>query len=401
MDRSGDRGVATKSSTLSNCRIAFAITGGIAAVDSIRIGRELRRHGAAIIPMMTEAAQRIVTSRAVEWGLNEIPITTFESGMEQLDHFDAVLVAPCTRNTLAKIRTGIVDHPLLMSIISARTVGSPVLLVPSMHDHLAENEETLALCQDLQETGLNILWGPHEEGRRKQPSPERIVGQLCNLISAKKRVSKNIAITVGGTRSAIDAVRYIGNSSTGRTGWDIADFLYREGHQVKVVEGMVEALRPDIPLDVTSCHNPESMLSAMIELAQSGTPPEVWIHAAAILDFLPEIEVDGKLESNAGPPVINLISSPKLIDELSPFLKDDVLRIGFKLGARVSPEEIQRIARKRISSKTLDAVIANRVEDLNSQGVRGWWISEEDGVEELANADALNCRILSSIDERW
>ena len=124
-----------------------------------------------------------------------------------------------------------------------------------------------------------------EEGRRKQPDPVSIVAELCHICNSSLPARRVVAITLGANRAPIDSVRAIQNASSGRTGWAIAEHLHRMGHTVICIAGKT-SVRPSFTMpDVRVDGTPQGMLSIAKDVASSEPRPEVWIHAAAVLDY--------------------------------------------------------------------------------------------------------------------
>ena len=191
----GDTGVEMKGSSLSGHRIIVGVTGGIAAVDTVRLLRELRRHGAELLVIMTESAQRVITPLAVEWASQCEVITDWDGDMKQLEDADAILVAPATRNTIAAHLHGMQQGPLLMALSAARSRNTHVLMVPSMHGDLASDPVTDDIVDRLREEGIDVMWGDLEEGKRKTPDHEHIVARFAHGINSHKKNRKSIVVT--------------------------------------------------------------------------------------------------------------------------------------------------------------------------------------------------------------
>ena len=153
----GDTGVASHSRTLQDKHILLAVSGGIAATESVKISRELRRHGAQVSAMMTRSAQKVISPLAVSWGSGSDVLTEWESKMSQLGQFDGVLLAPATRNSIAKHVNGITDSPVMMALAAASGNGTPILFVPSMHEDLFDSQVTIDLVGDLEKLGHGVL----------------------------------------------------------------------------------------------------------------------------------------------------------------------------------------------------------------------------------------------------
>ena len=359
-----DRGVEVKGNSLDGMTILLGITGGIAAVDSVRLSRELRRHGAKVKVLMTHSAQKVITPLALKWASAGEVITNWESEMKQLDDVDAILVSPASRNFLASAVHGLMYNPLLMAISAARARNTPIYCVPSMHEDLAEDPVTDELVLRIREQGLEIFWGPHEEGKRKTPSHEEIVARLGYFINSRKAKRKSVVITLGATRSAIDDVRFIQNLSTGKTGWNVADHLYRNGHDITVVKGVTEVPSLNyIPL-IIKAEDPNEMLQELLAIANDDI--DAWVHSAAVLDYLVDSPAEGKLASQQGPLNVELKEGKKHIKELSDKCKQ-ACRIGFKFESGIKRADLVHRAVAQIESSNMTAVIANRLEDRGNE----------------------------------
>ena len=355
-----DRGVDIKGNSLDGMTILLGITGGIAAVDSVRLSRELRRHGAKVKVLMTHSAQQVITPLALKWASAGEVITSWESEMKQLDDVDAILVSPASRNFLASAVHGLMYNPLLMAISAGRARNTPIFCVPSMHEDLAEDPVTDDLVDKIRMQGLEIFWGPHEEGKKKTPSHEEIVARLGYFVNSRKTNRKSVVVTLGATRSAIDDVRFIQNLSTGKTGWSVADHLYRNGHDVTVVKGVTEV--PDLNYMPLTIHaqDPNDMLEELLAIANDDI--DAWVHSAAVLDYLVNSPAEGKLASQQGPLNVELQEGKKHIKELSKKCRD-ACRIGFKFESGIKRADLVHRAVAQIENSNMTAVIANRLED--------------------------------------
>ena len=355
-----DRGVDIKGNSLDGMTILLGITGGIAAVDSVRLSRELRRHGAKVKVLMTHSAQQVITPLALKWASAGEVITSWESEMKQLDDVDAILVSPASRNFLASAVHGLMYNPLLMAISAGRARDTPIFCVPSMHEDLADDPVTDELVEKIRLQGFEIFWGPHEEGKKKTPGHEEIVARLGYFVNSRKPKRKSVVVTLGATRSAIDDVRFIQNLSTGKTGWSVADHLYRNGHDVTVVKGVTEV--PDlnyIPLTIQA-QDPNDMLEELLAIANDDI--DAWVHSAAVLDYLVNSPAEGKLASQQGPLNVELQEGKKHIKELSEKCRD-ACRIGFKFESGIKRADLVHRAVAQIENSNMTAVIANRLED--------------------------------------
>ena len=390
-----DADVKTHGRSLAHRRVLLLVTGGIAAVESVRLSRELRRHGAAISIMMTGEAEKIITPLALSWASDTEAMTGWEHEMAQLDDYDAVLVAPATRNTISKHIHGVIDSPVTMALSAARGNQTPTLFVPSMHSDLFDDPVTSELIDRLREEGSFVLYSEQEEGRRKQPDSVTIVAELCNLVNSSMPDRKIVAISLGANRAPIDSVRAIQNASSGSTGWTIAQHLHRMGHTVICIAGKT-SMQPDFGLpDVRRAGSPDDMLAASLELARSDTKPDAWIHSAAVLDYFVE-PLSGKKASGDENWDISLAPGPKHIAELAPLVKG-ARRIGFKLETEVPVEVLVDRAMHQIERYGVDAVVANLKEEVHdSDSPRGRIVLPDGSVRELLD-DIELCEAIESL----
>ena len=204
-------------------------------------------------------------------------------------------------------------------------------------------------------------------------------------------------ITLGATRSPIDDIRYIQNTSSGSTGYQIADHLYRHGHDVTCVSGVTTYPKPSwLPLDIYS-DTPEKMLNELKAL--SNDEIDAWIHSAAVLDYVVESPAEGKLASQQGPLNVKLVESPKHILELKDKCKDSV-RIGFKLETGIKQKELVRRAVAQLEYAGMTAVIANRLEDLTDENRPRAYLVDKTGADFTLESMLDVCEAISTVIDR-
>ena len=360
-----DTGVSVIGDSLEGKRVILAVSGGIAATESVKLARELRRHGAEVFPMMTKSAEKVITPLALSWGSGIDVVTDWKSEMSQLGGFDGLILAPATRNTIAKFVHGIIDSPIMMAISAASGSEIPILFVPSMHNALFQDKVTDDLLSESVNRGVEIMFDDPQEGKRKQPDPVEIVATFCNFVNRSIPGRKRVAITLGANAAPIDSIRKIVNTSSGNTGWSIAEYLHRMGHDVVCVSG-ITSRKPTFSLpDIRIAESPDSMLEESVIVANSENKPEFWIHAAAILDYSPE-PISGKFPSNYGDWEITLQPTSKHLD----VLKEHTIgckRIAFKLEVTGEEDSLIRKSIDLISENQLLAVVANMLSDVQGK----------------------------------
>ena len=389
---SEDTGVSAIGNSLDGKRVILAVSGGIAATESVKLARELRRHGAEVYPMMTKSAEKVITPLALAWGSGISVVSDWESEMSQLGEFDGLILAPATRNTIAKFVHGIIDSPVMMAISAASGSEIPILFVPSMHNDLFHDKVTDDLIAKSVNQGVSIMVEDPQEGKRKQPNHVEIVAMFCNLVNRRIAGRKRVAITLGANSASIDSIRKIVNTSTGNTGWSIAEYLHRMGHDVVCVSGLTSR-KPTFSLpDIRVAESPESMLEESILVANTAKKPEYWIHAAAVLDYSPE-PISGKFPSNSGDWEITLKPTLKHLKEIKKHTVDSK-RIAFKLEVNGSEESLISKSVDLISENELLAVVANMLHDVHGKSQSRCRIVYSDGkVSEISDIDDLCAEI--------
>jgi len=370
-----DTDVEIRGSSLSGLRILLGVSGGIAAVDTVRLARELRRYGAEITVMMTHSAQKIITPLAVQWATQKEVVVDWNSDLSALDDIDGILIAPATRDLMASYLHGLQHGPILMALSAARTRKCPVMMIPSMHSDLANDPVTDDLVEQVRKQEIIVHWGNEEEGKRKTPPHQEIVARFAHLINSSKPNRKSVVVTLGATRSAIDDIRFVQNTSSGATGFSIADELYRNGHDVTCVTGITSVPQPTwLPL-VLNTPEPSQMLKELIAISKDKI--DAWIHTAAVLDYVVKNSAQGKLASQQGSLNVELVESEKHITELREKCKGSV-RIGFKLESGIKQKDLIFRAVAQIEKADMTAVIANRLEDLNdTEKPRGYLVDKQ------------------------
>tara|TARA_Y100001960_G_scaffold333022_1_gene436054 strand:+ start:1929 stop:3125 length:1197 start_codon:yes stop_codon:yes gene_type:complete len=392
---SSDLGVEVQGDSLGGRNVLLVVSGGIAAVESVKLSREIRRHGANLSIIMTKDANKVITPLALSWASASPVITEWDSEMSQLSEFDGVIVAPATRNTISKHIHGVMDSPAMMALSAARGNKTPLIFVPSMHTDLFDDSVTSDLINSLESEGSHIIVDQPSEGKRKQPNHIQIVAELCNCINQSLPDRKNVAITLGANRAPIDSVRAIQNASSGATGWRIAEHLYRMGHEVVCIAGVTSS-DPNFTLPhVIRDGTPTGMLNACLEVASVEPKPDAWIHAAAVLDYYTE-PISGKKPSGQSNWNLQLTPGPKHIEELSHLAKDCV-RIGFKLEVDVPVNVLLERATEQISRLGTDAVVANLKDEVHDPNTpRGRIVLSSGDVLEMRD-DAELCRTIESL----
>ncbi|WP_421908463.1 bifunctional phosphopantothenoylcysteine decarboxylase/phosphopantothenate--cysteine ligase CoaBC [Methanolacinia petrolearia] len=315
-----------KLQTLENKTIVLGVTGSIAAVEVIKLARELRRMGASVRGVMSKAACGIIHPDALTYACDFPAITSISGMIEHVKYCgiggeaDLLLIAPATANTICKIAAGIDDTPVTTFATTAIGRGMPVVVVPAMHESMYNHPAVRDAIAKLEGWNITVLSPLMEENKAKIPSMQEIVLTVERELSEKPLAGERVLITSGACVEEIDDVRVMTTRSSGAMGREMALAAFRLGADVTVVHGGEE-----IPLvrniGIRSA-------SEMREVILENENPGYYVSAAAISDFAPE-KFEGKIPSGT-PTAISLKTLPKLVDEV---LKNPGTKvIAFKLG---------------------------------------------------------------------
>ncbi|MBI5065936.1 bifunctional phosphopantothenoylcysteine decarboxylase/phosphopantothenate--cysteine ligase CoaBC [Candidatus Woesearchaeota archaeon] len=359
---------------LEGKKVALCVTGGIAAIETPKIARHLRRYGAKVTAYVTSSALKFIGETALEWATGK-PVVKELSGLaEHICSEDIVLVAPATLNTINKIYSGIADDPVTTLIASALGTNKiysnqvnpdfsgteklkPAILAPTMHESLYENPFLQKnLSNELNsDYGIHIIEPRLEEHKAKIPKIEDIVAETCNILN--KKPSK-ILVTGGATPVKIDDVRIITNKFKGALAVEIAKEAYHRGHDVTLLLGKTGLKAPSYLKTIYHEDYDEYRDNVFKEL--SNTSYNAAIFSAAVADYTPVQKFDGKIPS-LGELEIKFKQTKKIINEVRE-LNPDLFMVTFKLMAKISQEDLLSVARER--AKHYQIVVANRNEDM-------------------------------------
>jgi phosphopantothenoylcysteine decarboxylase/phosphopantothenate--cysteine ligase len=350
-------------SPLRGRRVLLGVTGGIAAYKAAHLARLLRDRGADVRVVMTPAATRFVgpDTFAALTG-NPVHSDVFEH-TEAVLHVrlaretDVAIVAPATANVLAKLALGLADDLLTSTLLE---LSAPVVVAPAMHSGMWRNPATERNLDSLRGRGVLVV-GPVEgplaagdEGMGRMAEPEEIAGAVEGAATSRGGPlhGRRILVTAGPTHEPIDAVRFVGNRSSGRMGFAVAEEAARRGAEVDLVTGPVAlADPPGVHVDhVETAEQMRAMVLAGFERA------DAVVKAAAVADWRPKGHVEGKLKKDAGAPDMLLEPTPDILRELGE-VKGDRILVGFA----AETEDMEAAGREKLRSKHLDLIVVNEV----------------------------------------
>jgi len=355
-------------------KVALGVAGGIAAYKAAEIVRLLQERGIRVQVVMTEAAQefikpltfaalsgeKVITGMFAGSGTEEPNIDSAIEHIAVAQSIDALLVAPATADVLAKFAQGIAND-FLTTLYLATT--APVVVAPAMNVNMWNHPATQANLDALRKRGVRIV-EPGEgylacgmTGPGRLAENEAIVAAAMEALGASQELAgETVLITAGPTREKIDPVRYLTNRSSGRMGYALAEAALRRGARVLLVSGPA-ALTPPDAAEITRVESAEQMREAVLKLLPQAT---IVIKTAAVSDYRPKHTASQKIKGK-GALTLELEPTTDILAEIAR-KKDSQIIIGFA----AETENALENARQKLSSKTLDAIVAN---DVSREGV--------------------------------
>lgn len=363
----GDLDVTPISDALEGRRIDLVVSGSIAAVESVRFIRALRRLGAQVTPWLTKGGAQFVTPLALEWAAANPCIESFSGTASHIFTGDAVAVAPASSNIINRIARGVTDSPTTALIQSALGQKKPVFIMPAMHDSLAHAPAHIEHIGAISQwPGVHFLSPREEEGKKKFPEPAVVADQLAHVLNSFNKHPEPILLTMGTTRGYIDDVRYVSNYSSGKLGSVIAEELFRQGFKTHIVCGPCE-FKPANATTFVPCATTTEMLNACLAAEKSGL--SAGIFCASVLDYEPTSKTSGKIRSSQNELQISLHPTKKIIGEVKLAGKP---KIGFKLEIGLDAEQACAIGKRYAATYGLAALVANDLNGVNAQSHHAW-----------------------------
>jgi phosphopantothenoylcysteine decarboxylase/phosphopantothenate--cysteine ligase len=351
------------SSPLAGRRVLLGVTGGIAAYKAAYLARLLRERGAELQVVMTPAATRFVgpDTFAALTG-REVYSDVFERTEEVLHvrlarDADVALVAPATANLIAKLAQGVADDLLTSTLLEFR---GPVVVAPAMHTGMWGHPATVHNVDRLREWGVSIV-GPvdgslaaGDQGLGRMAEPEEIAAALERAWMERggDLAGRRVVVTAGPTFEPIDAVRFVGNRSSGKMGFLVAEEASRRGASVVVVSGPTHLADPP-GVEVVRVETAEEMRDAVLDRFEDA---DAVIKAAAVSDWRPKERVESKLKKEEGPPEMFLEPTPDILRELGERKGDRVL-----VGFAAETGGLEEAGRQKLREKRLDLIVVNEV----------------------------------------
>ena len=349
---------------LTGKTVVLGVCGGIAAYKAVDVVSRLVKCGATVHVIMTAAAAQFVTPLMFREISGQPVYTTMweEPKLWNVEHIalarraDLFVIAPATANMIGKIANGIADD-FLSTTVMATT--APVLLVPAMNTEMYLSAATQTNLKTLADRGFHLMTpesGPlacGTAGIGRLPESSAIVERIAAHFSAGKSLQGvRLLVTAGGTREAIDPVRYIGNRSSGKMGYAIAAVAAERGAEVILVSGPVSLAAPTGVTRVSV----ESALEMRDAVLAAFPTVDIVIKAAAVADYRPDVVAEQKIKKQSSSMTVNLIKNPDILAELGSSKSSQ-----FLVGFAAETQDLAKNATEKLRRKNLDMLVANDV----------------------------------------
>jgi phosphopantothenoylcysteine decarboxylase/phosphopantothenate--cysteine ligase len=357
-------------------RVTVGVSGGIAAYKAAELVRALQRQGAEVHVVMTAAAQKfvqpltfaaltghkVITSLWEEW--DESDAAAEQNGIDHIAEAqwaDALVVAPATANILAKFAHGIADDFLSTLYLATE---APVLVAPAMNVNMWNHQATQANLEILRQRGVRIVEPGTGElacgmvGAGRMAEPAAIAEAVLGTVGGGNDLADEVAlVTAGGTREALDPVRFIGNRSSGKMGYALAEAARSRGARVILISGP-SSLHAPAQCELVKVTTAEEMRSAVLDRMQEAT---LVIKAAAVADYRP-VNVSAQKLKRTGPMTVELAPTEDILAEAVRRRRPGQLIVGFA----AETENRMENGRAKLLAKGADAIVVN---DVSGEGV--------------------------------
>jgi len=349
-------------SPLRGRRIVLGVTGGIAAYKAAEVCRRLVGAGAHVVPVLTAGALRMVGETTFSALASEPAVTSLwkdpSSAIPHTDlgqRADAVVVCPATARLISDLRTGRSGDILTATLLATR---APVVVAPAMHTEMWEQpsvQENMAVLAERDVTIVGPVEGPlagGDIGSGRMAEPAEIVAAVEAVLTPQDLAGRRVLVTSGGTREPIDAVRYVGNRSSGKQGAAVAYEAAARGAEVVLVT--TEPDRAPAAARVVVVETAAEMAAA-VELEAPGA--DAVVMAAAVADFRPANPAGTKIKKGQGVPPLELEPTHDILASLGASKPSGQVLVGFA----AETEDLEANALGKLRSKNLDVIVANDV----------------------------------------
>ncbi len=395
---------------MSTPRIGLLVTGGIAAYKAPILARELVRRGATVRVALSASATRFVGPLTFSGLLGSAPLTDLwdasggEAHVELAGWADLLVVAPATANVLAKMAHGLADDVVSATLLCAR---SPILVAPAMHSRMWEHVATQENVETLRQRDVGLVGPVHgalasgEEGPGRMSDPEEIARIAMGMLSPKDLAGTTLLVSAGPTHEPIDPVRFVGNRSSGKMGYAIAERAADRGARVVLVSGPVSLPVPP-GVELVRVKTALEMQDAIELRLGADDGADAVIMAAAVADYRPrEVSAQKMKKKDKGDQArtVELVRNPDILAILGADRKATRAARPILVGFAVETDDLLGAAKRKLAQKRADLIVANHASVAFEGDASEIFFVDAGGVEKLgtlpkrATADRILDRV--------
>ncbi|MFH1003312.1 MAG: bifunctional phosphopantothenoylcysteine decarboxylase/phosphopantothenate--cysteine ligase CoaBC [Chloroflexota bacterium] len=346
---------------LTGKTVVLGVTGGIAAYKAVEVASQLTQAGARVRVVMTGSAGKFIgpltfhtiTRQPVVTDIFELSAESSAEHVALGEAADVVVIAPATANTIAKLAHGLADDILSCTVLATT---APVVLAPAMNVNMFQNQATQENLAKLEARGFTVVAPAHGRlasgrvGRGRLAELENILGTIRQVLGQHGDLAgRQVVVTAGGTQEPVDPVRHLGNRSSGKMGYALAEAARDRGARVKLIAAPV-ALADPAGVEVIHVQTAAEMKTA-VDRAVKGA--DALIMTAAVADYRPEEAAPAKIKKENQELTLKLVRTPDILTEV----RGKFIRVGFA----AESDNLLANARQKLHKKQLDIIVANDI----------------------------------------
>lgn len=349
-------------------KIVLGITGSIAAYKAAYLVRAFIKRGAEVQVVMTPSAKEFITPVTMSALTGKPVVSEFFAANDGTWHShvdlglwaDAMVIAPASANTLGKMAHGVADNMLVTCYLSCK---APVFIAPAMDLDMFAHPSTQRNLELLRSYGNHVIepaegeLASHLQGKGRMEEPDRIVEIVASFFASEQRLQKKkIVITAGPTYEKIDPVRFIGNYSSGKMGFALAEVCAERGAEVELVAGPVSLKTVHPAIRRTNVESAQEMYDAVVRMYPDA---DAAIMCAAVADYRPQERAEKKIKRNTDDMTLTLVPNPDIAAALGQIKQPGQLLVGFAL----ETDNEEQNALSKMQRKNLDFIVLNSLQE--------------------------------------
>jgi phosphopantothenoylcysteine decarboxylase / phosphopantothenate---cysteine ligase len=352
--------------SLAGKRIVLGVSGGIAAFKAVDVCRRLTALGAHVTPVLTESSLHFIGKATFDALASAPAISSMWDGPDPSPHTtlgkaaDLIIVAPATADFMARAAAGMANDVLSATLLAS---AAPAMFAVAMHTEMWDHPATQENLATLRRRGFHLVepvvgaLASGDFGKGRMAEPADIVAAAVTLLGPKDLAGQRVVVSAGGTREAIDPVRFIGNRSSGKQGYAIAQAAAERGATVVIVSTVGLAA----PAGATVLRV-ESAAEMFVAMNAAAADADIIVMAAAVADFRPSVVAAAKIKKHGGAPEVILEPTVDILAGLGATKRNDQTLVGFA----AETNDLRANALDKLTRKHLDLIVAN---DVSAEGV--------------------------------